>query len=83
MATIESTISTSSEAFKANAEGMQALIERVRGYEQRITNIMIVDALSSGLPQVFADAHQIQQVLLNLIINAVQAMSPDGQAAAG
>ncbi len=33
--TIESTISTGSEAFKANAEGMQALIERVRGYEQR------------------------------------------------
>lgn len=35
MATIESTISSGSEAFKANAEGMQALIERVRGYEQR------------------------------------------------
>ena len=31
-------------------------------------------ALASGLPQVFADAHQIQQVLLNLIINAEQAM---------
>jgi geranyl-CoA carboxylase beta subunit len=35
MATIESTISTGSDAFKANAEGMKALIERVRGYEQR------------------------------------------------
>jgi geranyl-CoA carboxylase beta subunit len=35
MATIESTISTGSEAFKANREGMRALIERVRGYEQR------------------------------------------------
>jgi len=46
----------------------------LRSYEQRVTNITIVDALASGLPPVFADAHQIQQVLLNLIINAEQAM---------
>ena len=39
-----------------------------------MTNITVVDALAAGLPQVFADAHQIQQVLLNLIINAEQAM---------
>src|SRR5688500_14852853 len=46
----------------------------LRAYEQRVTNITIVDALAAGLPQVFADSHQIQQVLLNLIINAEQAM---------
>ncbi len=46
----------------------------LRAYEQRVTNITVIDALSEGLPQVFADPYQIQQVLLNLIINAEQAM---------
>ena len=46
----------------------------LRSYEQRVTNITIVDALAAGLPQVFADQHQVQQVLLNLLINAEQAM---------
>src|ERR671919_699880 len=46
----------------------------LRSYEQRLTNIRVVTALASGLPRVFADVHQIQQVLLNLVINAEQAM---------
>jgi signal transduction histidine kinase len=46
----------------------------LRAYEQRVTNINVLDALAAGLPHVFADGHQIQQVLLNLVINAEQAM---------
>jgi two-component system NtrC family sensor kinase len=46
----------------------------LRAYEQRLNNIDVVTALASGLPPVFADPHQIQQVLLNLVINAEQAM---------
>lgn len=46
----------------------------LRAYEQRVANVVILEALASGLPPVFADPHQIQQVLLNLIINAEQAM---------
>lgn len=46
----------------------------LRAYEQRVSNISVIDALAAGLPQVFADGHQVQQVLLNLIINAEQAM---------
>jgi two-component system NtrC family sensor kinase len=46
----------------------------LRSYEQRVSNISVIAALAAGLPQVFADGHQLQQVLLNLIINAEQAM---------
>ena len=46
----------------------------LRAYGQRVANIEVITALASGLPQIFADAHQIQQVLLNLTINAEQAM---------
>ena len=46
----------------------------LRSYEQRVNNVATIEALAAGLPQAFADPHQIQQVLLNLIINAEQAM---------
>jgi CheY-like chemotaxis protein len=46
----------------------------LRSYDQGVSNITIIEALAAGLPQVFADPHQVQQILLNLIINAEQAM---------
>jgi PAS domain S-box-containing protein len=56
----------------------------LRAYEQRAGSITVKTALAAGLPQVFADAHQIQQVLLNLVINAEHAMlSAHGHGALG
>ena len=46
----------------------------LRAHEQQLINIEVVTSLASSLPEIFADAHQIQQVLLNLVMNAEQAM---------
>jgi signal transduction histidine kinase/CheY-like chemotaxis protein len=49
----------------------------LRSYELRVTNVAIIPALAAGLPHVFADSHQVKQVLLNLMINAEQAVLSD------
>ena len=46
----------------------------LRAYEQRLSNIKTIEALATGLPRLFADPHHLKQVLLNLMINAEQAM---------
>ena len=44
-----------------------------------VQNIETVVRLEEGLPRLFVDEHQVQQVLVNLITNAVQAMSTGGR----
>jgi signal transduction histidine kinase len=48
-------------------------------YELRRNDIVLETRLSEGLPRVPGDKVQCQQVLLNLIINAIEAMSEIGQ----
>jgi signal transduction histidine kinase len=46
----------------------------LRVYELKVSNIDVSLDLHAGLPKTMADPHQLQQVFLNLIVNAEQAM---------
>jgi len=47
----------------------------LRAYELKTSNIEVVTDLAPGLPEISVDSQQIQQVFLNIIVNAEQAMS--------
>ncbi len=52
---------------------LNTVIEKVlelRAYENKISNIEIVRDFADGLPEVMADFFQMQQVFLNIVINA-------------
>src|SRR4029079_9367711 len=46
----------------------------LRSYECRLNTIEVETEFEQGLPRVLADAGQLQQALLNLVLNAEQAM---------
>jgi two-component system NtrC family sensor kinase len=46
----------------------------LRSYDMGSHGIEIVESLDSGLPQVVGDAHQLQQVFLNILNNACDAV---------
>jgi signal transduction histidine kinase/CheY-like chemotaxis protein len=66
--------SQSSERERQDLADLCARVVQLRAYDFRLKEIEVVTRFSAGLPPVHADGGQIQQVLLNLLLNAEQAM---------
>jgi signal transduction histidine kinase len=47
---------------------------RLRAYEQKVNNIAVENRLSPNLPEIMIDHFQMQQVFLNIMVNAEFAM---------
>jgi CheY-like chemotaxis protein len=52
---------------------------RLRGYQLSSNRIDVETELAEEVPAVMGDSRQLQQVCLNLVTNAVQAMMPQGR----
>ncbi len=56
---------------------LNEIVERtlaLRSYELRVENILVECELAGDLPETMADPYQLQQVVLNLLMNAEQAL---------
>jgi len=53
---------------------VQSALE-LRVYQLKTSNIEVITNLAPGLPEIMLDSHQIQEVFLNIILNAEQAMT--------
>jgi signal transduction histidine kinase len=58
-------------------EAVREVIELTRG-EAAKNDVSVLTVLADGLPLVLGDRVQLQQVMLNLIVNAVEAMGAAG-----
>lgn len=58
----------------SNVNDMLERTVELRSYELAVNNIEIVRDLDRNLPMTIADSHQLQQVFLNILTNAEQAM---------
>jgi two-component system NtrC family sensor kinase len=58
----------------SNVNDMLERTIELRNYELSVNNIEIVRELDRSIPNTIADAHQLQQVFLNIITNAEHAM---------
>jgi two-component system NtrC family sensor kinase len=66
--------SQNAEKSPVNINDLLDLTVRLKDYELRMNNIEVIRQYDPTLPPVMADADQLKQVFLNIIINAEQAM---------
>ncbi len=60
---------------------INAVVQKSMSLVQNMMDVQNIEtrvALEPDLPAVYVDEHQVQQVLVNLVTNAVQAMTPGG-----
>jgi signal transduction histidine kinase len=65
---------------------LNAIVRKTMGLVQNMLNVSDIAtelALAEPLPPVCVDEHQVQQVLVNLIVNAIQAMARRGHLTIG
>ena len=62
-------------ATRLNLNQLVAATLGIRSYDFRVSNIEVAQDLTPDLPEIMADANQIQTVLLNLVSNAQFAMT--------
>jgi len=63
------------------SQSINEVVQKALGLVQNmlaISNLRAQLALADSLPNLLLDEHQIQQVLVNMMINAIQAMRPGG-----
>ncbi len=69
------------EAPERTRVNVNEIVERtigLRSYELKLHNIEVRRELDKHLPETFANPHQIQQLVLNLLVNAEQAVGENG-----
>jgi two-component system NtrC family sensor kinase len=67
-----------------NAIQLNSILRRtiqLRSYDFNSHGVEVVEHLDEGLPEIIGDAHQLQQVFLNILNNAYDAVHETGQPA--
>ena len=70
--------------FNFNCENINVIIERLRPilenlHPGNIENIKIIKKYNPKLPKAWVDSHHLEQVFLNLALNAIEAMKYNGE----